>query len=78
MLKCDIHSSLSYEAPRTLGDWFMFLKQKTEDSSFLKKIFLLLFNVYLFIFDCAGSSLLHGSFCSFGKQDYSIVAARRL
>ena len=78
MLKCDIHSSLSYEAPRTLGDWFMFLKQKTEDSSFLKKIFLLLFNVYLFTSDCAGSSLLHGSFCSFGKQDYSIVAARRL
>ena len=51
-------------------DWGLF---------FLKKIFfLLLFNVYLFISDCAGSSLLHGSFCSFGKQDYSIVAARRL
>ena len=31
MLKSDIHSSLSYEAPRI---WFMFLKQKTEDSFF--------------------------------------------
>ena len=50
MLKCDIHSSLSYEAPRTLGDWFMFLKQKTEDSSFLKKIFFYYFLMFIYLF----------------------------